>query len=111
MSFHLSKLTGLHKYVRTGLAIAAAGSLPVLHQAGYQPGAETTVGLDGGTTRDLIALGLALSATFYPQVMTVWKSLTNDPRVKQLEDRVSRLEDRLKLSPPESPSANTAGKS
>lgn len=78
--------------IRTILALLAAGSVPVLHGAGYQGGAETTVGIDGGTIRDLTALLLALAATFFPQLTVLWKSLTNDPRVQELQKRLEALE-------------------
>ena len=82
----------LHSTVRAILGLVAAGAFPALHSAGYQGGAETNIGVDGGTIRDLSAVVLALGAVFYPQLTTIWKSLTNDPRVEALEIRVTKLD-------------------
>lgn len=87
--------TRLHKFVRGLLAVLAAGSAPAMHAAGYQGGAETTIGLDGGTLRDLTTVALSLGAVFYPQITSIWKALTQDPRFETLENRVRHLEQRL----------------
>lgn len=84
--------TKLHSTVRGIIALVAAGAFPALHYAGYQGGAETTAGIDGGTIRDLSTVAVSLGAVFYPQITTIWKSLTNDPRVESLENRVTKLE-------------------
>jgi hypothetical protein len=78
--------------VRTILGLMAAGSMPALRSAGYESGAETTVGLDAGIVRDAVAGGLALAAVFFPQILTVWSMITNTPRIQALEKRVDKLD-------------------
>lgn len=85
-------MSKIHKIARGVLAVAAAASVPVLDSVGYTGGTPTTVGLDGGTTRDLVALLFAGAATFYPKIIDVWKSLTNNSRLDALEQRVTALE-------------------
>ena len=82
----------VHTIVRGMLALAAAGSAPALHAAGYQGGAETTLGVDGGTIRDLTAVALSFGAVFYPQLTAIWSTITKDPRLDALEKRVAALE-------------------
>lgn len=86
------QFTRLHAIVRGALALLAAGSVPAMHAAGYQGGTPTTVGVDGGTVRDLTAVALSLAAVFYPKITSIWKSLTNDPRIEALEKRLDKLE-------------------
>jgi hypothetical protein len=82
----------LQLIIRTILGVLAAGSVPALEVAGYQDGATTTVGVDGGTVRYLVGGVIALIAVFYPQITTIWASITNNPRLDALEKRVADLE-------------------
>lgn len=82
----------LQMIIRTVLGLLAAGSLPALSQAGYQPGTETTVGVDAGTVRDVVAGALALAAVFYPQILTIWSMITNTPRIEAIEKRLDKLD-------------------
>lgn len=88
----------VHTIVRGVLAVLAAGSAPALHAAGYQGGAETTLGVDGGTIRDLTAVALSFGAVFYPQLTAIWATITKDPRLEGLEKRVAALEQQGKTA-------------
>ena len=91
---------------RTILGILAAGSVPALEVAGYQDGASTTLGIDGGTVRYLVALLLAVAAVFYHKITTIWASITNNPRLDALEKRVDKLDGGV----PAESAASVAGK-
>ena len=78
--------------IRAVLTILAAAAAPALHAAGYTGGTATTIGVDGGTVRDFCALAFGGAAVFYPQLVTIWKSLSNEPRLIALENRVAALE-------------------
>ena len=82
----------LHLIIRTLIALAGGGTAAGMHAAGYQGGAETTVGVDGGTIRDAVGLGIGAISIFYPQILAVWASITSNPRLDALEKRVDKLE-------------------
>ena len=84
----------LHLIIRTLIAVAGGGTAAGMHAAGYQGGAETTVGMDGGTIRDAVGLGIGAISIFYPQILAVWASITSNPRLDALEKRVEKLEGR-----------------
>lgn len=82
----------LHLIVRTLIALAGGGTAAGMHAAGYQGGAETTIGVDGGTLRDAVGFGIGAISLFYPQVLAVWNQITSNPRLDALEKRVDKLE-------------------
>jgi hypothetical protein len=82
----------LHLIVRTLIALAGGATATGMHAAGYQGGAETTVGVDGGTIRDAVGLGIGAVSIFYPQILGLWASITSNPRLDALEKRVDKLE-------------------
>jgi hypothetical protein len=101
-------------------AAAAVGALGFggMSAAGYTPGSETNIGLDGSTIRDTVTGALTIGSLFVPAlgpVANVVKSLTNhreveavtketaaqnarervqNERLDELEVRVSKLEKR-----------------
>lgn len=82
----------LQLIIRTILGVLAAGSVPALEVAGYQDGAETTAGVDGGTIRYLVGMAIASIAVFYPQITGIWAKIMHNPRLDALETRVAKLE-------------------
>lgn len=101
----------LQLIVRTILGLLAAGSVPALEVAGYQDGAATTMGVDGGTVRYLVSAFIALAAVFYPQITTVWASITNNPRLDALEKRVDALDGKPKAAKTAVPTATKTAES
>lgn len=82
----------VHTIVRAVLGLVAAGSVPAMSAAGYEPGVDTNVGLDAGTVRNAVALVLGAFAVYYPQIVPIFAKMTNGPRLDLLEKRVEKLE-------------------
>lgn len=82
----------LHMIIRAAIGVLGGSATAGMHAAGYQGGAETTVGVDGGTIRDAVGLGIGAVSIFYPQILAVWASITSNPRLDELEKRVAAIE-------------------
>lgn len=89
--------------VRSILAIVGAGTAAGMHAAGYQGGVETTVGLDGGTVRDLAGLAVASLAVWYPNLPALWAKITNAARIDAIEQRLAGVESQLADDKPAKP--------
>lgn len=92
MEVYRMKSTRLHTIARVALAIFAAVTGGGMYASGYTAGTDTSVGMDAGTLRDTVMGLLAAASVFYPQILTVWNSLTNNPRLDSLEKRVDKLD-------------------
>ena len=76
-----------------------AGTAAGMHVAGYQGGVETTVGLDGGTVRDIAGLAVASLSVWYPNLPALWAKITNNKRIEEIDARLTAVETRLKTPP------------
>jgi hypothetical protein len=86
------------KAARSILATLAGTAFVGLNASGYEYGTETTIGIDAGLLRDGLSGAIAVAATFWPQfgkVSVLWKSLSNDPRVTELERKVTLIDTRV----------------
>lgn len=86
------------KAARSLLATLAGTAFVGLNASGYEYGTETTAGIDAGLLRDGVSGALAVAATFWPQlskVSVLWKSLSNDPRVTEVERKVTLIDTRV----------------
>lgn len=92
MEVYRMKSTRLHTIARVALAIFAGVTGGGMYASGYTAGTDTSVGMDAGTLRDTVMGLLAAASVFYPQILTVWNSLTNNPRLDSLEKRVDKLD-------------------
>lgn len=103
------KFAPLRALAAGALGLAGFGGMTA---AGYQPGAETNLGVDGSTLRDAVTAALGVGSLFVPAigpVVNIIKSLTNHTEVaavvettagqldreKQQNDRIEKLESRL----------------
>lgn len=93
----------LHLIIRTAIALAGGATVGGMHAAGYQGGAETTVGVDGGTIRDAVGLGIGAISLFYPQVLAIWNQITSNPRLDAIEKRLDALEGKTPTEPQTGP--------